>query len=184
MFQESSRIPKPLEESLTILLKIWRNLGRIFKRIFKRIFLSTRHGMTWRRNNIGLLLMWILLMWILLMDVTGGRKKIRKCAAMRRASREIDTVTSSESELDYRVDDWMAGRKSDWRRMRSANQQRLHRAPPQHPSVSSSPPPHFDSSSQLTNSIIPFDLAALLFHSANRIAGCWLITWLQLSIAS
>ena len=170
MFQESSRIPKPLEESLTILLKIWRNLGRIFKRILK---------MTWRRNNIGLLLM-----WILLMDVTGGRKKIRKCAAMRRASREIDTVTSSESELDYRVDDWMAGRKSDWRRMRSANQQRLHRAPPQHPSVSSSPPPHFDSSSQLTNSIIPFDLAALLFHSANRIAGCWLITWLQLSIAS
>jgi len=65
----------------------------------------------------------------------GGRKKIRKCAAMRRASREVpDAVTSSESEVDFLpANNWMAGRKSDWRRMRTASshQHRPHRITPQ-----------------------------------------------------
>lgn len=65
-------------------------------------------------------------------SVAGGRKKMRKCAAMRRASRQTDAVTSSESEVDHHVDDWMAGSKPDWRRMHSAHHQRLQPPPPQH----------------------------------------------------
>ena len=71
----------------------------------------------------------------LIVATTGGRKKMRKCAAMRRASRQTDAVTSSESEVDHHVDDWMAGSKPDWRRMHSAHHQRLQPPPPQHRSV-------------------------------------------------
>ena len=70
------------------------------------------------------------------------RKKMRKSAAVRRASREFDVaiVTSSESEMEnYR--DSLQGRKADWRRMRNAHQRsRVGRVPAPVPAVDSTPP--------------------------------------------